>query len=84
LAHELGIEVIAEGVEMEGQARFLVAAECRYAQGYFFSKPVTADAATALLRQGRIDLFFEGRSASGAASEDSARSYPRLQSVNAL
>jgi diguanylate cyclase (GGDEF)-like protein len=84
LAHELGIEVIAEGVETEGQARFLVAAECRYAQGYFFSKPLTGDATTALLQQGRIDLFSEGRSARGAGSDESAGSYPRLQSANAL
>jgi EAL domain-containing protein (putative c-di-GMP-specific phosphodiesterase class I) len=54
LAHELGIEVIAEGVESEAQARFLVAAGCNYAQGYLFSRPLTADDATALLRQGRI------------------------------
>jgi diguanylate cyclase (GGDEF)-like protein len=54
LAHELGIEVIAEGVESEAQARFLVAAGCNYAQGYLFSRPLTAEDATALLRQGRI------------------------------
>jgi EAL domain-containing protein (putative c-di-GMP-specific phosphodiesterase class I) len=45
-ARELGIEVIAEGVETDAQARFLVAAECHHAQGYFFSKPLSADATT--------------------------------------
>jgi diguanylate cyclase len=54
LAHELGIEVIAEGVETEGQAKFLLSAGCEYAQGYLFSKPVSAERATALLRLGRI------------------------------
>jgi diguanylate cyclase len=54
LARELGIEVIAEGVETEGQAKFLLSAGCEYAQGYLFSKPVSAERATALLRLGRI------------------------------
>jgi diguanylate cyclase (GGDEF)-like protein len=54
LAHELGIEVIAEGVETKAQARFLWSAGCDHAQGYLYSRPVGANAATALLRQGRI------------------------------
>ena len=60
LAHELGTEVIAEGVESEAQARFLIDAECKYAQGYFFSRPLTADATTALLRQGRVSYSAAG------------------------
>jgi EAL domain-containing protein (putative c-di-GMP-specific phosphodiesterase class I) len=55
LAHELGIEVITEGVETEAQARFLVSAGCEYAQGYHFSRPVNAERATELLRRGKID-----------------------------
>jgi diguanylate cyclase (GGDEF)-like protein len=55
LAHELGIEVIAEGVETEAQALFLVSAGCEHAQGYHFSRPVDAECATALLRRGKID-----------------------------
>jgi diguanylate cyclase (GGDEF)-like protein len=53
LAHELGIECIAEGVETEAQARFLVAAGCEHGQGYHFSRPVAAGRATELLRRGR-------------------------------
>jgi diguanylate cyclase (GGDEF)-like protein len=54
LAHELGIEIIAEGVETEGQEKFLLSAGCEHAQGYYFSRPVTAARATALLRTGTI------------------------------
>ena len=55
LAHELGIEVIAEGVETEGQEKFLLSAGCGHAQGYYFSKPVDAARATELLRVGKIE-----------------------------
>jgi diguanylate cyclase (GGDEF)-like protein len=54
MAHELGIDVIAEGVENEAQAQFLLSAGCAYAQGYYFSKPVDAQCATELLRSGKI------------------------------
>ena len=51
LAHELGIEVVAEGVETAGQRDFLIAAGCKVAQGYYFGKPVPAAAASELLRR---------------------------------
>lgn len=54
LAHELGIEIIAEGVETEGQEKFLLSAGCEYGQGYYFSRPVDAERATELLRSGTI------------------------------
>ncbi|MGC2134882.1 MAG: EAL domain-containing protein, partial [Xanthobacteraceae bacterium] len=54
LAHELGIEIIAEGVETEGQEKFLLSAGCEYGQGYYFSRPVDAERATELLRAGTI------------------------------
>ena len=54
LAHELGLDVIAEGVETEAQMRFLMAAGCEQGQGFYFSRPVTAARATELLREGRI------------------------------
>jgi diguanylate cyclase (GGDEF)-like protein/PAS domain S-box-containing protein len=42
MAHKLGMKVIAEGVETEGQRDLLLAAGCDYAQGYLYSKPVPA------------------------------------------
>ena len=57
LAHELGIEVIAEGVETAAQASFLVEAGCGYAQGYYYGRPVNTAQTTELLRRriGHLD-----------------------------
>jgi diguanylate cyclase (GGDEF)-like protein len=52
LARDLDIGCIAEGVESEAQAEFLLAAGCDYAQGYYFSRPVNAKRAAEVLRQG--------------------------------
>lgn len=42
LAHNLGLELVAEGVETEAQLNFLRAQSCDTAQGYYFSKPITS------------------------------------------
>jgi diguanylate cyclase (GGDEF)-like protein len=52
LACDLDIGCIAEGVETEAQAKFLLSAGCEYAQGYYFSRPVDAKRAAKLLEQG--------------------------------
>jgi EAL domain-containing protein (putative c-di-GMP-specific phosphodiesterase class I) len=51
LAENLGFQVIAEGVETEQQADQLEMLNCDFAQGFLYSKPVTADEALNLLNK---------------------------------
>ncbi len=51
MAHNLNLDVIAEGVETEEQRQYLFNAGCSHFQGYLFSKPVPIDQFEALLRQ---------------------------------
>lgn len=53
LAGNLGMDVVAEGVETVEQARLLRELHCTNAQGYLFSRPRTAREAEGLLREGR-------------------------------
>jgi diguanylate cyclase (GGDEF)-like protein/PAS domain S-box-containing protein len=52
LAHNLGMDVIAEGVETPQQLELLGALNCGRAQGYFFSRPVPAEEAERLIVDG--------------------------------
>jgi diguanylate cyclase (GGDEF)-like protein/PAS domain S-box-containing protein len=49
LAHALGMEVTAEGVETAGQLRQLTSMGCDVAQGFYFSKPLPSEAIPPLL-----------------------------------
>ena len=49
MAHTLGFAVIAEGVENEGQKHFLRGLGCEQAQGFLFSRPISAQAMAELL-----------------------------------
>ena len=49
LGHTLGLRVVAEGVEIEGEAALLRAAGCDELQGYLFARPMPADALPAWL-----------------------------------
>jgi diguanylate cyclase (GGDEF)-like protein/PAS domain S-box-containing protein len=50
MAHNLGLEVVAEGVETPAQAEFLQAEGCDEVQGFLYSKPVTDDEFQEFLR----------------------------------
>lgn len=49
LADNLGLNVIAEGVETQEQKDFLLAHGCRHVQGYFYAKPMKAEDMTTML-----------------------------------
>jgi diguanylate cyclase (GGDEF)-like protein len=49
LAHNLGISVVAEGLETAEQAALLEELDCDLGQGYLFAKPLPADEAQKLL-----------------------------------
>jgi diguanylate cyclase (GGDEF)-like protein len=61
LAHNLGMDVTAEGVETPQQMESLHALKCRRAQGYFFSRPVPAEEAERLIVDGP-PAFWDERS----------------------
>jgi diguanylate cyclase (GGDEF)-like protein/PAS domain S-box-containing protein len=66
MAHELGIKVIAEGIETEAQRESLALAGCDYGQGYFFSRPIAA---------AQFEIWFN------ASSTQSVRSGQQLTST---
>lgn len=54
LAKSFDLDLVAEGVETEVAARALLELGCHRAQGYLFSRPVSAERCGELLRAGRI------------------------------
>jgi diguanylate cyclase (GGDEF)-like protein/PAS domain S-box-containing protein len=66
MAEALSLEVVAEGVETQAQLGFLARRRCDRIQGFLFSRPLPAAAATDLLHEKRcLDLSGE---AAGSAS----------------
>lgn len=55
LAHVLGMDVIAEGVQTGTQLAFLKQLQCKYAQGYFFSKPMNTEVSEMLIAASRSE-----------------------------
>ena len=56
MAHGLNLNVVAEGVETAEQLAFLRQHNCDYVQGFYFSKPVSAEVMSAMLTDQSSDL----------------------------
>ncbi|HEX5539561.1 MAG TPA: EAL domain-containing protein [Methylophilaceae bacterium] len=54
MAHSLKLQVVAEGIETQPQARFLCERLCDIGQGYLFSQPLNRQDMTDLLRSGKL------------------------------
>ncbi len=54
MAHQLGLKVIAEGIETKQQMQLLLEAGCDYGQGYLFSKPLPKEQFMSLLTTSQI------------------------------
>ena len=50
MANNLRLDVVAEGVETIQQVAFLKKLHCKYGQGFYFSRPLSAEGTTALLK----------------------------------
>ena len=55
MAHDLGMDVVAEGAETDSDAIELYQLGCEYAQGFAFGEPMSADAARRLLSEERLE-----------------------------
>jgi EAL domain-containing protein (putative c-di-GMP-specific phosphodiesterase class I) len=62
LAQNLGMDVVAEGVETEPQRALLASLECEFGQGYYFAKPLDKEAAEAFFLTGmaQVEQVSEG------------------------
>jgi len=54
MATQLGMKVVCEGIETEGQNRFAREAGCHYGQGFLFFKPVSQDRVFEMMQKGSI------------------------------
>ncbi|QFT91131.1 Cyclic di-GMP phosphodiesterase Gmr [Bacillus sp. THAF10] len=56
MAHNLNLKVIAEGVETVEQLQFLQQKQCNEAQGYYFSRPISAEDMRGLLEGNTVNV----------------------------
>ncbi len=73
MAHNLKLGIIAEGVETEAQARFLLEEHCEEAQGFLYAKPLSTADFEAYLREQRL--------AAEVAHPRNKQSYGRVSSL---
>jgi EAL domain-containing protein (putative c-di-GMP-specific phosphodiesterase class I) len=79
LAHNLGLQVTAEGIETARQADELERWDCEFGQGYLFSRPVPASAATNYMLAENSGVL--GRRQSARAQAASSSGCPPLMLV---
>ncbi|HEX8714103.1 MAG TPA: EAL domain-containing protein [Solirubrobacteraceae bacterium] len=72
MAHALSLEVTAEGVETEQQVRALQALRCELAQGFYFHRPQSADAISALLDERRQPASGDDSTGDGSTGDGSS------------
>ncbi len=65
LAHRLGLNVIAEGVETLDQRTVLSGLKCQFAQGFLFARPLNKADAVAFIREGQKHKCTPAHSAGG-------------------
>lgn len=67
IARKLGMKIIAEGIETEGQADRLLDMGCRHGQGFRYSRPVPAPVVAELIRRsGKVQAAGEARPPAGS------------------
>jgi predicted signal transduction protein with EAL and GGDEF domain len=66
LAHGLGMEVVAEGVETPAAFALLASMRCDLAQGYLVSRPATLEELVAILNDERRLRFYQQTATTGA------------------
>lgn len=81
MAHKLGKNVIAEGVETEAQMVFLRRHDCDQMQGFLFSRPVPASDFAVLLRDRRRQIFEGEHRYSGSRTLLLVDDEPRIMSA---
>ncbi|MEZ0371681.1 MAG: EAL domain-containing protein [Candidatus Sericytochromatia bacterium] len=66
MAHSLGMDVVAEGVETWNQLQFLRTHNCDHIQGYYFSQPLPPDDFIQLLDRDLSELLYPNEGTVGA------------------
>jgi EAL domain-containing protein (putative c-di-GMP-specific phosphodiesterase class I) len=79
LAQNLNIEAVAEGIETKPQLEKLRALGCKTGQGYLFSKPIPAEDAVRLLRDGLPNNFNQSNFSFGDAGERQVLELDKIQ-----
>jgi EAL domain-containing protein (putative c-di-GMP-specific phosphodiesterase class I) len=67
LAHSLGMQVVAEGVEREDQVAMLRSMNCDQLQGYLWGRPLPAASVPGLMLARRANFSVEGAMSRGVA-----------------